>query len=153
MHRCWLLLLMVTTMMADEVAAAPAIEFRELEWWVTDHHGRSGWIAGGYHPDHPDSAGRIEDVRLVEPQQLVWQRGYHDIEAVRSDDRGATLVGFSKGTLRLVRLDGRRWQVEFIPLAGTEVRSVFRTFGPGDEVVVAAPLPPFIGEPVPSPER
>ncbi len=126
-------LLLICTMMilpAAETVSAPVIRFTELEWWGASGNGGSGWWSGLDRTQYPTRMGHIEEAPLTGRQEIVWENGNYLIEAVRRESDTVCTVTFSKGSLLLIHLGGRRWQVEFTPTGKKQPERIFRTDRP-----------------------
>lgn len=110
--------------------AAPEIGFRDLEWWVSDHHGIHGWYGGQDLTSIPSVMGRIQALRITGIQEMVWDHAFYRVQGVMRQDDRTWFLGFEKGTLKLRHLEHRRWQVEFTPMSGDSPTRIFRTHRP-----------------------
>jgi uncharacterized protein (UPF0548 family) len=129
MIRLLLLLALLPTVRAEDIPAAPAIEFRELVWWSQTRHGEWTWWPGRDGSLRPASLGSIREARILGPQELVWQNRIHPIRSVTTLADGTVVVGFDLGTLALRQVQGRRWVVTVDVVSDTVVNGTFQTFG------------------------
>ncbi len=126
----WVCLVLTVTirLVSEDRLSAPAVEFRDLTWWGSSTCGVWNWWPGQDGTPFPTSMGRIDEVRITGPQELVWEHRYYAIESVVAAPDGAVLVGFSLGTLAMRQLQDRRWAVTFTPAGATSSMGTFQTF-------------------------
>ena len=126
-----LLLLLVATALAcgaeEAVPYAPAVVFRDVEWWGPGNDGAMWWWAGKNQTPHPADLGRIHEARLIGPQEIDWLGRTFDIDKVVRTDAGDFVVTFEKWKLVMGKTHEDRWLVDVFPPEGRFVTGRFRT--------------------------
>jgi hypothetical protein len=130
MRALLLLALIGLTAAADqEVKFAPAVVFRNVEWWGPGSGGAMWWFPGRNQTPYPADLGRIKEGRLVGPQEIEWLGRDFDIEKVVRTEAGDFVVTFDDERWKLVmgKTHEDRWLVDVFPPKGRFVQARFRT--------------------------
>lgn len=128
--RALILLLVVAALGFAEdkqVAHAPAIVFRSVEWWGPGPGGAMWWYAGKNQTPHPADLGRIKEGRVSGRQEIEWLGRDFEIEKVMRTDAGDFVVTFEGWKLILGKTHEDRWLVDVFPPKGKFVQARFRT--------------------------
>lgn len=111
----------------EQVVHAPAIVLRSVEWWGPGTDGAMWWWAGKNQTPYPADLGRINEARLIGPQQIDWLGRTYDIDKVMLTDTGNFVVTFEKWKLVMGKTHEDRWLIDVFPPEGRFVTGRLRT--------------------------